>query len=89
MPNAGGTYKYYSPWKIPSYGLLDARANYRFKLGTLDATIIGNVNNVLNQEYIADALDYKARTEGGGTWEDVGVMYGFGRTYTASLKVKF
>lgn len=89
MPNVGGTYKYYSPWVIPSYGTLDARANYKFKIGTLDATIIGNVNNVLNQEYIADAMDYKSRTEGGSTWEDVGVMYGFGRTYTASLKVKF
>ncbi|SHE40128.1 TonB-dependent receptor [Dysgonomonas macrotermitis] len=89
MPNAGGTYKYYSPWKIPSAGVLDARANYKFKIGTLDATISGNINNVLNQEYISDALDYNARTEGGSSWENVGVMYGFGRTYTASLRVRF
>lgn len=89
MPNAGGTYKYYSPWKIPSAGQLDARVNYKFKIGTLDAALTGNVNNVLNQEYITDAMDYNARTEGGSSWENVGVLYAFGRTYTASLKVKF
>lgn len=89
MPNSGGTYKYYTPWKIPSAGVLDARASFKFKMGTFDATLIGNVNNVLDQVYISDAIDYNARTQDGGNWENVGVMYGFGRTYTATLKVRF
>lgn len=89
MPNPGGTYKYYSPWKIPSAGLLDARAHYNFMIGPFHSTVTGNVNNVLNQVYISDAMDYNARTEGGSSWENVGVIYGFGRTYTASLRVKF
>jgi len=90
MPNIGGTpYKYYTPWKIPHAGVLDLYARYSFKLGGLDATISGNINNVLDQEYISDAMDYKARVEGGSTWQDVGVMYGFGRTWTSTLKIRF
>lgn len=89
MPNVGETYTYYTPWKIPHAGVLDLHARYSFKLGGLDATISGNVNNVLDQEYISDAMDYKARVEGGSTWQDVGVMYGFGRTWTSTLKIRF
>lgn len=89
MPNPGGTYKYYTPWEIPSAGVLDARASYNFMIGPFKSTVTGNINNVLDQEYISDAMDYNARTEGGGSWENVGVMYGFGRTYTVSMKVRF
>lgn len=89
IPNVGGTYKYYTPWKIPSAGVLDARANYRFKIGTFDANLSGNINNVLDQQYISDARDLDARTAGNSWDSQVVVMYGFGRTYTASLKVRF
>ncbi|MDU1904233.1 MAG: TonB-dependent receptor plug domain-containing protein [Dysgonomonas sp.] len=89
IPNAGQTYKYYTPWKIPSAGIMDVNARYTFKFAGLDASISGNINNVLNQEYISDAKDYKARVDGGSTWEDVGVFYGFGRTWTTTLKVRF
>lgn len=89
IPNVGGTYKYYTPWKIPNAGVLDARANYKFKIGTFDANLSGNINNVLNQEYISDAKDLDARTQGNSWDSQVVVMYGFGRTYTASLKVRF
>lgn len=90
VPNAGADpYKYYTPWKIPHAGVMDVNARYDFKLGGLDAAISGNINNVLDQEYISDARDYNAREKGGGNSSNVGVFYGFGRTWTTTLKVRF
>lgn len=71
-------------WKMPNYSLLDFNARYYFKIGNLDATLIGNVNNILDTEYISDARD--------GANNDAAtalVYYGFGRTMSVSLKVKF
>lgn len=85
-PDAG--YVYYTPWRMPSAGVLDLHANYRFNIGGLKATLYGNVNNLLNKEYITDATDFKSRN-GGGNWNDVAVFYGFGTTYTMSLKIQF
>ncbi len=71
-------------WEAPSYGLVDLGLVHNFKLGSLDATIIGNVNNLLDTEYIADARD--GRTS---SYQDALVWYGFGRTYTLGAKIKF
>ena len=89
VPDIGGTYKYNTPYKVPNAGLLDLRANYRFKIGPFDANLMGNVNNALDQVYISDSRDLNPRTEGAHDWKQVAVMYGFGRTYTTTLKVKF
>ena len=89
VPDIGGTYKYNTPYKVPNAGLLDLRANYRFKIGPFDANLMGNVNNALDQVYISDSRDLNPRTEGAHSWKQVAVMYGFGRTYTTTLKVKF
>ncbi len=89
IPEIGDAYKYYTPYKIPNAGVLDLRANYRFKIGPFDANLMGNVNNALNQTYITDARDLKPRQETTHSWTEVAVMYGFGRTYTTTLKVKF
>lgn len=89
VPDAGGTYKYNTPYKVPNAGLLDLRANYRFKIGPFDANLMGNVNNALDQVYISDSRDLNPRKEGAHDWKQVAVMYGFGRTYTTTLKVKF
>lgn len=89
VPDIGGTYKYNTPYKVPNAGLLDLRANYRFKIGPFDANLMGNVNNALDQVYISDSRDLNPRTEGVHSWKQVAVMYGFGRTYTTTLKVKF
>ena len=71
------------PWQVPSYHLFDLNAGYTFDFGKVRATLSGNVNNLFNQEYIADAWD-------GSTWEDVErVFYGFGRTYSVRLKFNF
>jgi len=71
-------------WEMPDYYLLDIDANYRFKMGSFNATIYGNVSNLLDTEYIADATD--------GTYHDEFssyVFYGFGRTWSAGLRINF
>ncbi|MEG1615616.1 MAG: TonB-dependent receptor [Bacteroidales bacterium] len=83
-----GVYNIAQPWEIPSAYTVDARLSYRFKIGTFDATWVANCNNILNAKYITDAKDNGARTGGHG-WEDATVFYGFGRTWSTSLKVKF
>lgn len=74
----------YDSWRMPNYSLLDVNLRYTFKLGNLDATLFGKVNNLFDTEYIADATD--------GAKHDAStaiVYYGFGRTWSLSLKVKF
>ena len=74
-----------SPWKIPSYSTFDLSAGYTFDFGKIRAILSGNVNNVLDQEYIADARDGSTHD-----WESATrVLYGFGRTYSVRLKFNF
>ncbi len=71
-------------WQLPDAFILDMNMKYQFKIGDLDATLFGNVQNLLNTDYIADATD--------GTAHDVNsslVYYGFGTTWSTGLKVKF
>jgi outer membrane receptor protein involved in Fe transport len=72
------------PWKIPAAGVFDFNASYRFKLGDYNCTFNGNVNNLFNQEYIADATDGSDHT-----WKTAKVFYGFGRTWTVGMKFAF
>ena len=72
------------PWRIPTYSTFDLSAGYSFDFGKVRANLSGNINNLFNQEYIADAYD------GGGTWDTAyRVLYGFGRTYTVRFKFSF
>ena len=74
------------PWRIPWSHQLDLSASYSFKMGNVNATIYGNVNNVYNLQGIMDA---QCGTDAKG-WEDCyAVMYSFGRTYTIRLKLRF
>lgn len=72
------------PWQIPDALTCDLFTSYRFKLGEFDATVVGNVNNLFDSVYIADATDGSNHD-----WKTSTVFYGFGRTYSVSLKVKF
>lgn len=79
----GEEYVVGKPWEVPSYHVFDLNAGYTFDFGKVRATLSGNVNNLFDQEYIADAWD-------GSTWEDVErVIYGWGRTYSVRLKFNF
>ena len=66
-------------WEAPSYSTLDASLRHSFKFGNFDTTITARVNNLLDTEYIADAIDAS----------DPLVYFGFGRTFSLSAKIKF
>ncbi len=71
-------------WKMPEVGLVDLGANYRFKIGNLNASVFGHVHNLFDTEYVSKAQDGKTHTA-----NDSYVFYGFGTTWSAGLKVKF
>ena len=79
-----GDLNFDQPWMIPDATVIDANASYHFKIGTLDATFIGNISNLFNVEYITDAT-----TGVNNDWETSQVFYGFGRTFSGTLKIKF
>ncbi|MEO9475789.1 MAG: TonB-dependent receptor [Cyclobacteriaceae bacterium] len=74
--------KVVQPLELPSYMTIDAFAKFNFQLGNLDAMLIGNVNNILDTEYIAEGSDTNSINSSQ-------VYYGFGRTYTISMKLNF
>jgi hypothetical protein len=76
------------PWKIPAASQLDMNASYRFKFGKLDAVLSGNVNNLLNYQYISKAWN-PSSASAVATSDNVYVFYSFGRTYNIRLKVNF
>ena len=81
----GNEYVVTEPWEIPSYHTFDLSAGYSFDFGKVRATLSGNVNNLFDQEYIADARDGSKHD-----WETATrVLYGFGRTYSVRLKFNF
>jgi len=71
-------------WKMPDYGLFDLNVKYNFMLGGLNATLYGNVQNVFDTEYFSDATDGS-----GHDWKTSYGFYGFGRTASMRLKIKF
>lgn len=86
-------------WKLPSYNLVDMGLSYDFKLGNVDVTARININNLFDEEYIAESesnLLYDPADDQDGVipGSENGsihnrVYYGFGRTWNAGLKVTF
>jgi outer membrane cobalamin receptor len=66
-------------WKAPNYSTFDASLRHGFDLGEFDTTVTVRVNNLLDTEYVADAFDAA----------DPLVWFGFGRTFSLDLKIKF
>lgn len=73
------------PYKLPNYSTWNLNAKFKFKLAGLDASLIGNVNNLLNTKFISDGFDASAT----GDPANLNVYYGLGRTFTTGIKVKF
>ncbi len=71
-------------WQMPSYQLMDLNMRYRFRMAGLNATIIVNVNNVFNTEAIRDATDGRSFD-----YDTALVYYGWGRSWTTSLRIRF
>ncbi len=71
-------------WQMPSYQLMDVNLRYRFTIAGLNATLIANVNNVFNTEAIRDATDGRSFN-----YDTALVYYGWGRSWTTSLRIRF
>jgi len=78
-------------WQLPAYHLFDLNMSYKFKIGKTDAAVYGKVNNVLDIEYIADARDNTQYTSEViyGSELNSPVFFGFGRTWSLTLKLNF
>ncbi|MHA6279165.1 TonB-dependent receptor [Salinimicrobium sp. CAU 1759] len=66
---------------VPAFGLVDFGVAHDFDFGGFEATLIGNVNNVFDTEYISVARDRGV--------DAPQVFYGFGRTFTVGAKLNF
>ena len=79
------------PWKIPSYGCVDLWSSYKFMLGSLHATVSGQVSNVFNNHYIEKAWNPTTASQNivSVNPDDVYLFYSIGRTWTVKLKVDF
>lgn len=78
-PETRSTRELGQSWKLPEFGLLDVGLTHKFDIGSLEAMLIGNVNNLLDTDYISIAR--------GG--RNDGVFYGFGRTFNIGTKINF
>jgi len=71
-------------WKLPEVGLVDVGFRYGFEIVGLKASINANVYNLFDSEYVSKARDGEMHTS-----NEAQVFYGFGRTWSTGLKVKF
>ena len=79
------------PWKIPTGGSMDMRASYSFEIGSVRATLSGNINNLLNQLYIEKAWNPNTVSENITEVNADNVYFYFakGTTYNIRLKINF
>ena len=79
------------PWRIPTAGQLDMRASYHFQIGGLNATLSGNINNLLNQYYIEKAWSANTSTSSvaENTKDNIYFFYNKGRQWNIRLKIMF
>jgi iron complex outermembrane receptor protein len=71
-------------WRLPSYQTLDLNLRYNIKVLGVNATLYGNVNNLLNEIFISDAVDGSDHNA-----ETSYVYYSYGRTWNTGLRVRF
>ncbi|MFI5163395.1 MAG: TonB-dependent receptor [Sphingobacteriales bacterium] len=73
------------PYKVPDYAIWGLNSTFKFKMAGFDASLIGNVNNLLNSKVIDAAEDFSAN---GNPSSIVGYWLN-ARTFTTTLKIKF
>ncbi|MBD0402105.1 TonB-dependent receptor [Flammeovirga sp. EKP202] len=72
-------------WRLEDYSVVDMNINYKFKLGKLDTSIFGNIDNIFDTTYITDATDGTDHTALSARQ----VYYGWGRSWSMGMKLKF
>ncbi len=82
--------------ELPSYGLVDAGISYRLLLGTDKSKSLNfrlNINNVLDEVYIAESRTNNFATPTSTTYKGVDVsnqvFFGFGRTWNFTMRYNF
>ena len=79
--------------KLPSYSLVDLGATARFKVFGNTTTFRLNINNLFDALYISESQTNIHAENGSATWNGVdvrnSVWFGFGRTWSTSLKYSF
>jgi outer membrane receptor protein involved in Fe transport len=71
-------------WQMPAYQLVDINMKYDFKFGNFDASLYGKVSNLFDTEHITDATDGSSYS-----YDTAFVYFGFGRTWSASFRIRF
>jgi iron complex outermembrane recepter protein len=71
-------------WRMPDYQLFDASLRYDFKLADFNASVFAKVNNIFDTEYIADGTDGSSLD-----FDTATGYYGFGRTWSMFLRIRF
>lgn len=79
--------------KLPSFGLLDVGAGYKFDFNDTSLSLRVNVNNVTDEIYISEADTNRLAGPGDTTYDGINtsnrVFFGWGRTWNASLRYSF
>ena len=89
--NLGKDMKIVEPYRCPIGGSMDLRASYSFEIGSVRATLAGNVTNVLNQYYIEKAWSANTATQtvSENTKDNIYFFYNKGRQWNIRLKLQF
>ncbi len=72
-------------YELPGYGLLDFGLSYDIDFDKVGFTVRANMNNVLDELYVQEAFDNPSATG----MQDLSGFFGFGRTWSAGLSVRF
>ena len=78
-------------WELPMYYLVDLNAGYRFSFSKFKLDIRASVLNLLDREYISDALNndsYSTKTTDFNA-ASAGVFFGVGRTFNVSIALSY
>lgn len=76
-------------WKLPYYSLLDMNLRYNFKIAGLNSTLYCNIDNLLDTEYISEANGGFDVDNPDESWRKTSVFYGWGRSWSVGLKIRF
>ena len=71
-------------WKIPAVGTFDLNMVYDFKLSDFKASLYGNVYNLTNEKFVADAQDGFDHNASSAR-----VYYGYGINWNLGVKIRF
>ncbi|MFH4963589.1 TonB-dependent receptor [Gaetbulibacter sp. M235] len=82
--------------KLPSYNLVDAGLSYKMMVGankTNSVNLRFNMNNVFDEEYIAESATNTFANPGDDTYKGINtsnkVFFGFGRTWNFGIRYNF